>query len=401
MKTVVEEVVKDFYILRLNDMDTSYFEAIWKIPEGITYNAFVLVTEEGAVLFDTWKYTYAEEFIENLRSIVDPRDVSHLVVHHMEQDHSGAIPLFLRENGNKAVVLGHKLTGSMLEAFYSIKPRFRAVRDGEKLTIGDKTITFIHTPWLHWPETIMSYLECENYRVLLSGDAFGGYSIPSTLFDDSDEIVSEYLYYVKKYVATIIGFYSNFILKNIGKIKSQNINPQIIAPAHGLVFRNKPEKIINYYTKLAEGRVERGKIVIVYSSMYGSVKKAISFAVEELKRKKLKPLIYGFTDVNQPDIGEIISDILDSEALIIGVSAYEGGLPSHIASLLNVLVKKIKAKKRVLIISSYGWGNVAAAKVSKRLDQAGHRVVASIEFRGQPKNEDVKKIKQGLNLLLE
>lgn len=374
------------------------FEAIWRIPEGITYNAYVLTTDEGAILFDTWKHIYAKDFIENLRRIIDPKDINYLVIHHMKQDHSGAVPILLAENRNRAKVLGHKLVKTMLKAFYGIEPKFKAVKDGEELVIGNKKIIFIHTPWLHWPETIMSYVQYESTRILLSGDAFGGFSIPPIIADENDEVVLKYLNFVKKYIVTIVGFYSKFILKNIEKIKSQGINPRIIAPAHGLIFKNKPELIINYYIKLAKGVAEKGKIVVIYSSMYGSVERAINVIVEELEKKGFKPIIYSFTDVNRSDIGEIISDIIDSEIVVIGASAYEGEIFPYMAFLLDIIARKVKSKKKFFVISSYGWGKTVSLKISEKLVQAGHEVVEKIEFHGQPTNRDLEKIKQSINL---
>lgn len=399
MGVIIERVVDELYVLRYEDKETRYFEAIWAIPEGVTYNAYVLLTEEGVVLFDAWKHACADEFIESLRRIVDPRDIDYLVIHHMEPDHSGAIPRFLKENRGKAEVLGHRLTGALLKAFYGVDCRFKALRDGEELAVGSKVLKFVYTPWLHWPETIMSFIYKD--KVLLSGDAFGGYSVPSSIFDDNEKEVLEYYRHVRKYVATIIGYYSDFIIKAIEKLKKLGISPAVIAPAHGLIFKNKPEVIVDYYSRLARGIPEKGKVVVIYGSMYGSIEKAVITAVEELRKRGMEPVLYKCTDSESLDVGEAISEIIDAEAIIIGAATYEGEVFPPMSFLLDILVKKIKIPKPVLVISSYGWGGVAGSKIVEKITRAGFDVVEKIEFRGKPKSEDLDKIVRGVDLLLE
>lgn len=235
----IEEISKGLHVLRMDDDQVRYFEALWRIEEGITYNAYLLIGENEVILFDTWKKTYAEDFLELLRSLVDPQDITHIVVHHMEPDHSGSLNEVLKENRFKAEVLGHPLTREMLRSFYGIEAKFKPVRDGDGIGLRDLDLKFIHTPWLHWPETIMSYLE--DRGILFSGDAFGGFSIPEELFDDREETVSKYLPSVRKYISNIIGGYRNHILKNVQKLEDRGIKIRLIAPAHGLIWRRDPK----------------------------------------------------------------------------------------------------------------------------------------------------------------
>ncbi len=386
----VYELAENLYLLRLDDNKTKYFEAIWPIPEGVTYNSYLLLTGEGAILFDSWKHSYAEDFIETLEEVVDPIKVKYIVVHHMEEDHSSALPRVLEEIGSEVTIVGHPLTRTMLEAFYGARPRFKPIRDGEKISLAGKVIKFVHTPWLHWPETIMSYLE--NEGVLLSGDAFGGFSIPS-MFDDEREGVAEYVRYVRKYIATVIGRYSSFVLKAVDKLKASRISPRIIAPAHGMVFRKNPEFIIDLYVRLARKEAEKGKVLVVYASMYGSVERAVLVAVEHLRALGFKPVIYRFTDIEQAPIGDVLSDAIDAEALIVGAPTYEGDVFPSVKYFLELLGKKIGGRKTVLVISSYGWGGVAGRKIAEVLGAAGFKVAGILEFRGMPRLEDFERLK--------
>ncbi len=396
LKTYVEKISTDFYLLRVDDKQTKYFEALWSIPEGVTYNAYLLLGDRN-ILFDSWKHTYANRFIECLRQIVDPRDIDYIVIHHMEQDHSGAIPKILTLNGGRAKVLGHSLARGMFESFYDMKTEFKPVRDGDTLAINGKTIRFIHTPWVHWPETIMSYIEEDS--ILLSGDVFGSFSTPPVIYDSDEEKVSGYLKFARKYFVTVVGHYSKHVLRAIEKLHKLGIAPQIIAPAHGLIFRSNPQLIIDYYMRLAKNVPIRGKVVVVYDSMYGSVEKGISVAINELRKKGIKPIVYSFTDIQHIDLGSILSEIIDAEALIIGASTYEGDIFPKIRYFLEVLAEKVRAGKKVLIVSSYGWGGVAGSKISEKLSKAGFKVVSRVEFRGTPREEDLAKIKEGISLL--
>lgn len=356
------------------------------------------MTDNETILFDTWKHAYREEFIESLKTVINPKNIDCMVIHHMEPDHSGAIPKVLELSGNKTEVWGHPLVRDMLKSFYGISPKFRALMDGEKVTIGDKMFRFIYTPWLHWPETMMTFIL--DHGVLLSGDAFGGFSIPLTIFDDDERVVSDYLVHVRKYVVNIVGHYIDRILKAADKLREKKVSPKIIAPAHGLIFKNNPEAILNYYIDLAKGSPEKGKIAVIYSSMYGSVEKAISLAIDELKRNGVNPVIHKFTDMERLEISEAISDVIDAEAVIIGAATYENDVFPYMKHLLEVLVAKVRVGKPVLVISSYGWGGVAGLKISKKLSEAGFKVLEKVEFRGQPKREDLEKVKRGVKSLL-
>ena len=231
---VIKEISRNLYILRTEDYETRFFEALWEIPEGITYNAYLLLTEEGAVLLDLWKKSFSKKLIETLKCIIDLKDIKYVIIHHAEPDHTGSLPELLKHN-DKVTVIGQPLAKSILENFYRINLRFKPVKDREELRIREKTLKIIHTPWLHWPETIMTFLEEEN--ILFSCDAFGGYSVPSSVFDENDEVIAKYIPYVRKYFATVIGHYRNFVIKNVEKIS--NLNIRIIAPAHGLVWVKK------------------------------------------------------------------------------------------------------------------------------------------------------------------
>jgi len=392
----VEKIVSDLYILRLDEEDVEYFEALWRIPEKITYNAYLLVGPEETILFDGWKSSYADDLIESIKKVVDPRDITHIIVHHMEPDHSGSLPRVLEENGFRAEVIGHPLTKSMIEAFYHIDPKFKPVRDGEELQLAGEGLKFILVPWLHWPETVATYLE--NRRTLITLDVFGGYSAPKAVFDEDEQIVEEYLRGVRRYVATVIGRYREFIIRNIEKLRSLGLEVEVIAPAHGIVWRNNPNRIMEYYLRLAEGSPESGKILVVYASMYGLSRHAIEFAVERLRSMGKRPVIYEFSDKIQASLTDIVGDAIDCEAILLGAPTYEADIFPMMRLVAEVLSRKIP-EKPVLIIGSYAWGGVAGVKLAEIFKSAGFKSVEVVEFRGKPGEVVLRRIQEAVDVL--
>lgn len=394
-----EEISENFYLMRIDDKETLFFESLWYIPEGITYNAYLMLTDGGNILFDAWKHAYSEQFIETLKNIVDARDIDYIVIHHTEPDHSGSLPKLLEENGFKAEIIGNPLSKTMLENFYNIKLKFKPVKDGDSMIIGGKKLVFIHTPWLHWPETMMTYIPED--KILLSGDAFGGFSTPNAIHDSDEQLVSEYIPFARKYFATIIGHYRPHVLKAIDKVAKLGIGIELIAPLHGILWRRDPNKIIEYYVKWAKAEPEKGKVIVIYSSMYGSCEEAVKVAVDELSRLGYNPIIFKFTDREQDPLSDVLGELIDAEAIILASATYEAGIFPTISHLLNIVSHKLRSNKHVLILSSYGWGGVAGRKMSETLSNAGFNIVDTIEFRGRLSKEDRERIVESVRKLIE
>lgn len=396
VRVIREKVVENVYLIRLDDDETKYFEGLWFIPEGITYNSYVVFTGNEVVVVDTWKTSYADLFLETLKELVDPRSVTKIIISHMEPDHSGALPKLLEANNYKALVLGHPLSKNLMKFFYGVEPRFKPVADGEEFLLGNTRVKFIYTPWLHWPETIMTYVD--GVKILFSGDAFGGFSIPKTVFDE-DDVVEDYMVFARKYFASIIGYYREHVVKNIEKLEGLNIKPSIIAPLHGLVWKNKPETILNYYMKWGRALSSPRKVVIVYSSMYGFVDRAVKEVIAELEKKGVKPVVYTFNDREHSNIAEILGDVIDAEAIVIGTSTYEASVFPLMDFLVGLLTRKIHAFKKVIVLAAYGWGGIAGKQVSQKLSSGGFNVVDVIEFRSSLGEEDKKKIREAVKKL--
>lgn len=394
----MEKVKRNIYLLRLNDSEVKYFEGLWYIPEGITYNAYVATLPEGVVLFDGWKHVYSELYIETLRQVVDLRDVKYIVVHHMEPDHSGSLKLLLEKVGD-ITVYGHPIANSLVQAFYGRTVRFKPVNDGEKLALGDDhAIYFYHTPWLHWPDTIMSYLDSE--KVLFTCDVFGSYGIPSRVFYEdlpSDE-KKVFKWFTQKYFANVIGHYVDWVPRNLEKISRLNLEIELIATGHGPLYR-EVDYIMNLYQELGAKQVSKNKTVVIYTSMYKFVEEAVEIAVDELKKQGVEPRIYKFTDTHRDHESDIIGDLFDSENVIIATSTYDADLYPIAKYIIELIEAKIPSNKKVLVLAVHGWGPVAGKKLTESLEEKKFQVVGSIEIKGSPRSEEAK-IRELVNKLI-
>jgi len=391
----------ELYLLRIDDDKIKYFEATWDIPEGITYNAYLMKTDSAVVLFDAWKKDYVDQFLEALSSIVDPKEITHIVVHHMEPDHSGALPRLLELNGYKAKIIGTIFAKRLLEAFYDIKENVHAIEDGEELKIGSRTLKFITVPWLHWPDTMITYVVED--KIIFSCDAGGGYSIPEAIDDSDDEVVEKYLPYVTKYIVTVIGHYHKYIVENIEKIKELGIvdDVRMILPGHGLIWRKNPQKIFEHYANVGAGVPKKGKVLVIYDSMYGFVEESVRVAVNELERLGFTPIVYRYTDKEAPAVSDILGEVPDSEALVIGASTYEAGIHPRIRYLLYEMLDKANYEKPVLILGTFGWAGVAGREIETLIKRSKFDHVDTIEVKGRTTPEDEVRIREGVRELVK
>jgi len=384
----VERVLGNLFLLRVDDARVRFFEALWEIPEGVTYNAYLLTTEEGAVLFDGWKQEFSDAFVEALQRLIDPRDIRAVVTHHTEPDHSGTTGK-LAEVAPRALFVGHPIAGRILRSHFGVE-RFKPLMDGEALELGGYRIRAVHTPWLHWPDSIVTSIEGEG--VLLTCDVFGSYSIPP-LFDDQADL-AKLSRSIRKYIITVIGHYIDWIPKGIEKVSKAVGRPRIIAPGHGVVYRSNPQWVVEEYLRVASGQPVKGKVVLTGLTMYGNVGKAMETVREEMEANGWRAVYYGFNDKERPPISEVLTDASDAELLIIGTPVYEAQPHPIIDHLIKLIAAKLPHRKSmpILILASYGWSPGATGKhVSELLIKQGFSRVMIIDFEGaqlKPSIED-------------
>lgn len=384
-------VAPDTYLIRVEDSVTRFFESIWEIPEGVTYNSYLMLTDEGAVLFDTAKHTLQEQYVEALNETVDLRDIRYIVAHHLEPDHSGCIKKVAEISG--ATVLGHPLAERMLRSYYNYNGGFKPVKDGEELVIGGLTLRFTHVPWLHWPETMVTYIP--ERKTLLSCDVFGSFGVFKEVFYDelSPSERNRYWFLMKKYFADIIGFYREWVVKNMEKLLFIAKDYNLVLPAHGLCWRGSSVgEVLNQYLKWGKGLYEKNKVIIMAFSMYGFVEKAVNELIRRLGVNEFKSSLFMFNDKERGLFSDLVGEAYDSEWIVLALSTYDNDAFPLARFASYLLTRKIPRDKKIIVLSAYGWGSRGGGEIGSILKQAGFTNIHVIDFVAGLHDDAVDKV---------
>jgi len=380
------EIKPGIYWVGVDDRKTKLFESLWSLPHGVSYNSYLVIGEKK-VLIDTVKDEYAEEFIENINSVVDVKELDYVILNHLEPDHSGSLPEIVKVAPNVKIV-GTNRAIDMVKSFFHLDRETISVRDGSSLDIGGKTLRFIEAPWLHWPETMFTYLVED--KILFPCDAFGSFgALGNRIFDDEVDL-ELFFSKSKRYFATIVLKYSKFVLRAIEKVKGLGIDIEIIAPSHGPIYRKNPLKIVELFEKWSKDTPEK-RVVIVYGSMYGNTKKIAKVLEENFTSEGIETTLH---DISYSDISFVLRDLVNAPAIIFGCPTYDGNIFPPLRDLVNLLEIKRLQRKIVGLFGTYAWGGNALSQLKKVLLELGHEIIEPvISVKGSPTAEDLEKTK--------
>lgn len=381
----VIQIKPDIYWIGVDDRTTDLFEGIWPITkEGVSYNTY-LINDDKKAIIDLTKSLKSDEFFSNINEITDASRIDYVVINHMEPDHSGVIRTF-RQIAPKAVILCSKKAKEMLNAFYGITENIRVVSDGEEISLGKNKLRFISTPFVHWPETIMTY-EVTN-QILFSCDGFGGYgALGNTVFDDDCPDISFYEREALRYYVNIVAKFSGPVLKAISKLKGTKIN--IIAPSHGRIWRESPERIVELYKKWAElatGGAGAG-VTLIYGSMYGNTGAMMHSVAEGIAEAGAPCEIFDAARVHP---SYILPSLWMKRGVMIGAPTYEGELFPPVAEVLRMAAQKRITGRIAARFGSYGWSGGAGKDFEAMVKPLKWQVFDTLEFCGGPTKEDLK-----------
>ncbi|MGD1993242.1 MAG: FprA family A-type flavoprotein [Anaerolineae bacterium] len=377
------------YWVGVNDRTTDLFEGLWPIAEeGVSYNAYVIDDDKKA-LIDLAKGIKTDEFLDRVAEAIDPAELDYIVVNHMEPDHTGILRT-LRRIAPQATIVGSEKTKSMLADFYQIAEDVRAVEDGETLSLGQHTLQFFSTPFVHWPETIMTYEKTE--KVLFSCDGFGGYgALHGALFDDECKELDFYEEEALRYYANIVASFSRPVLRAIDKLA--DIPVEVIAPSHGLVWRSNPGRIIELYQKwagYAQGEAEPG-ITLLYGSMYGNSEQMMNAVAQGISNAGVPVEIF---DVGRTHVSYILPQLWVRRGVIVGAPTYEGGLFPPMAHVLDVASRKRIQNRKAAYFGSYGWSGGAYREFESLAQSLKWEAVDKFTFPGGPTLDDLRQGKR-------
>ncbi len=379
------EIRPEVYWIGLNDRTTDLFEGIWPVShEGVTYNSYLL-RDEKKVIIDLAKDFKTDEYFERIDALVPLSEIDYIVVNHMEPDHTGAIRALVRIP-RKLTILATEKAREMLAAFYGITENVRVVGDGEELSIGKRTLKFVHAPFVHWPETMVTYDVTD--RILFSCDAFGGYgALPGTIFDDQCSDLVFYEREALRYYVNIVAKFSTPTLKAIEKLAGIPID--VIAPSHGLVWRRDPGRIVELYrqwAQLAQGGGESG-VTLVYGSMYGNTEKMMNAVAQGISRAGLPVEIFDAARVHP---SYILPALWTYRGVMVGAPTYEGTLFPPVAQAIDMAALKRIVNKKAAIFGSYGWSKGGMAAFRKMVEPLKWDVTETLEFRGSPTADQLR-----------
>jgi anaerobic nitric oxide reductase flavorubredoxin len=359
-------------------------------PRGGTYNAYLIVDEKIA-LVDTVKHGFAGEMIERIKEIVDPSKIDYVVSNHVEMDHSGSLPDILELAGNAELISTEKGKEG-LKKHYGGDWKFRTVRTGDELKLGKKTLYFITAPMLHWPDSMFTYLKED--KILLSNDGFGQHLATSFRFDEEvcsligyecDTVMEE----AAKYYANILMPFGGIILKKLEEIQKLGIEIRMIAPSHGMIWKN-PDKIINAYLNWASGASKK-KVIVIYDTMWNSTE---TMAGEILKGVAESGVEVSLFHLRRNEWSEIVKEVLEAKLIIIGSPTLNNGMFPTVAGFLTYLMGLRPKDKLWASFGSYGWAGGAVKGINEKLKSSGYETIESLEANFRPDGTELAKCRE-------
>lgn len=375
----VRQITDGVWSVGAIDWDRRLFDELIPLPHGTSYNSYLVEGKEKTVLIDTVDPTKRDELLGNLaeRGV---KNLDYVIAHHGEQDHSGSLPAIIKAFPKAQIVCSAKAKPILIDLLLLPEDRFLTVGDGDTLELGGKTLRFIITPWVHWPETMVSYLEQD--KILFSCDFFGSH------FATSDLIArprSGVFHAARTYYAEIMMPFRKQIIRNLEKLKDLEI--KMIAPSHGPIY-GEPEFIMNAYADWASDDV-KNTVVIPYVSMHGTTQAMVDRLVSALMEREVgvKPFL-----LSRADTGELASALVDAATVVIGSPTVLAG-PHPLAIYAATLVAALKPKIRfVSVVGSFSWGGKTVETLAGIVSGLPVEVIEPVYVKGFPKAEDLAKI---------
>jgi len=369
------QIKPNIYAVGAIDWDRRLFDELIPLPDGTSYNAYLIKGSEKTALIDTVDPTKTEVLIGNLVSLGIDR-IDYIISHHAEQDHSGTIPDILTLYPDAKVVANPKCKAMLIDLLCIDEDNLITVDDWQTLFLGDKTLQFIYIPWVHWPETFGTYLQQD--KIFFPCDLFGSHLATSSLFVDDEPRVYEA---AKRYYAEIMMPFRTNIQKNLEKIK--NLNIEMIAPSHGPIY-DRPKFIVDAYKDWVSDKV-KNEVVLAYISMHDSTRRMVEHFVDALIERDVSVRQFNLTVT---DIGELAMALVDAATVVLGSPTVLTGahpLVAYAAILANTLRPKTKFAS---IIGSFGWGGKMVEQISGLISNLKVEILEPVIAKGYPRDKD-------------
>ena len=351
MKKISDRI---FYV-GVNDDDKVLFEGLWPLPVGVSYNSYI-VADEKVALIDTVECGFEEEFLANIDEAIGDRQIDYLVVNHMEPDHSSLVSLILERYPSISIVANAK-TLPMLAGYYGVPAeKVKVMDEGESLSLGSCSLSFHMIPMVHWPETMVTWLEEEG--TLFSGDAFGTFgSIDEDVVDNEDtfELFRDEM---MRYYSNIVGKYGTPVQAALKKLAGLNV--QRICSTHGPVWEKNVADVVALYDRMSRYETERG-VCIVYGSMYGNTAAAADALAMELEALGVPYAIHDLAGNNAGELGVsgALRDVFKYDTIVVGSPTYNNGIYPPVETFMKALQSRLIKNRRFYAFGSYTWAGAS------------------------------------------
>ncbi len=375
------ELKRGVYWVGAIDWDRRLFDALIPLPDGTSYNAYLIKGSKHTALIDTVDPPTRDILLRHLDEL-KVKSIDYVIANHAEQDHSGTIPRILERYPEAKVVCTPKCKDMLIDLLMVPEAKFKTVGDKESISLGDRTLEFIHAPWVHWPETMLTYLKED--KILFPCDFLGSHLATTDLYVTDEGQVYEA---AKRYYAEIMMPFRTTIQKNLEKVKDYKID--IIAPSHGPMY-DKPDFIIKAYHSWAFDK-PKNIVVLPYISMHGSTRQMVEYLVGALAEKGVTVKQF---DLAVTDIGKLAMALVDAATVVIGTPTVLAGPHPNVAYaaiLTNALRPNLKF---VSIIGSYGWGGKAVEQLAAMIPNLKVEILEPVLCKGLPREADFKALEK-------
>ena len=367
----MQQITNNVFYVGVNDRNTNLFEGLWPLPNGVSYNSYLIV-DDKVCLVDTVEVDFFMAYIKNIQEVIGDRRIDYLVVNHMEPDHSGAIEL-IRKYYPDVQIIGNKKTFGMAEGFYGINSNCVEVKNGDTVSLGRHTLKFVMTPMVHWPETMMTVLESNSgsgeatERILFSGDAFGCFGALNGGIIDSQINCDSFWLEMVRYYSNIVGKYGVPVQNALKKLAGVHLD--YICSTHGPVWHDYIELVVAMYDGMSRYETEEG-LVICYGTMYGNTERAAEVIARAASDAGIKNIV--MYNVSKTHHSYIIRDVFRYRGLIVGAPTYNAGLYHEMNVLLDELSNRDIKNHLIGWFGSYAWAGKAVEKIREWNDNHLH-----------------------------
>ena len=359
----MKQIVNNIYYVGVNDRNKSLFEGLWPLPNGVSYNSY-LVVDDKVALIDTVEVDFFTQFLENIHEVIGDRAIDYLVINHMEPDHSGSIAL-IKKYYPDIQIIGNKKTLGMMEGFYGVTDHEVEVKNGDTIDLGKRQLSFVLTPMVHWPETMVT-LDATDH-VLFSGDAFGCFGALNGGVIDNEINCDTFWREMVRYYSNIVGKYGTPVQNALTKLAG--IQLDYICSTHGPVWHEHVAKVVSMYDCMSKYETRPG-LVICYGTMYGNTERMAEIIATAASEAGVKDIV--MYNISKTHHSYILRDIFRYKGLIVGAPTYNNGLYHEMEVLLSEIANKDIKNHLLGWYGSHCWASKAVAKIQEWNDTRLH-----------------------------